>query len=171
MDLDIKWITINFGDISPLPKDLALQVRELNPSYIISQSKFQDLPGISREAALLLIQMHPPLVRGKNYHCICGQRILNLATPSLEKTDQVPVGLLPLRLPKEKLLEIIKAEFLLNQIAYSSRHGLHDLVAAMEGTEKEQLRELSPALGSNLSSCAKFLDISRQTMHKLRGRS
>lgn len=171
MDLDIKWITINFEDISPLPKDLALQVRELNPSYIISQSQFDKLPSISREAALLLIQMHPPLVRGKSYHCICGQRILNLVTPSLEKSDRVPAGLLPSRIPKGKLMEIIKAEHLLNQIAFSSRNGLHDLVTAIEGIQKEQLKHLSPALGSNLSNCAKFLDISRQTMHKLRGRS
>lgn len=171
MDLDIKWITINFGDISPLPKDLALHARELNPSYIISQSQFEDLPSISREAALLLIQMHPLLVRGKSYHCICGQRILNLVTPSLEITDNVPVGLLPARMPKEKLLEIIKAEFLLNQIAYASRHGLHDLVGTIEGMQKDQLKHLSPALGSNLSRCAKFLDISRQALYKLRGRS
>ena len=169
---NIRWESISFEVISPPPLKMTQQLREQGVNYIVNKTQvgIKALPVLTREAALLLTRLHPLIVWGKKYHCICGQRILTLITPHLKKEDQITVGILPQSTKDSTLIELAQADTLLSQIAFSSRKGAQDIYLTSREIDGRKLGELSPALAGGMESCSKALGVSGQSLYNYRNR-
>jgi len=163
----VEWHTLQVGDISPPPQDILQSCRIPRPEYIINQTEVgpKRHPSLTREAALLLVYLHPPLVWGRQHQCIGGLRILTLAAPYLQPEDLVPVGILPAQTSQEELITLLEADMLLSQMAFGTQAGAKTIYAGSRHLDPDLLTRWSPALAAGVRASADLLGVSVQTLY------
>ncbi len=163
----VEWHTLQVGDISPPPQEILQSCRIPRPEYIVDQTEVgpKRHPSLTREAALLLVYLHPPLVWGRQHQCIGGLRILTLAAPFLQPEDLVPVGILPLNSSKEELITLMEADMLLSHMAFGCHAGAKTIYAGSRHLDSDLLTRWSPALAAGVRASADLLGVAPQTLY------
>jgi len=105
---------------------------------------------LTRDSALLLLQLYPLLLwTGKNY-CVLGRRILHIISPHVYSKDKISkdkirVGYLPSASEKEVQI-LMTVEPLLNQIAFATQSGSKGIFETSRKTGKGIVSAVSPLL-------------------------
>ena len=122
---------------------------------------------LTRDSALLLLQLHPLIVWSPKNYCVLGRRVLHLVSPHLFGSDQLTVGFLP-NATEEEVHQLMAAESLLNQIAFATTSGGKGIFATGRKTDLEIVRMVAPLLNSPVEKIAKlFSDCGLSTLNKL----
>lgn len=164
---NVEWHTLQVGDISPPPQDILKACSIPRPEYIVDQTEVgpKRHPSLTREAALLLLHLHPPLVWGRQHQCIGGLRILTLAAPFLQPEDLVPVGILPAQTSQEELITLMEADLLLSQMAFGCHGGAKTIFSSSRHLDPDLLTKWSPALAAGVRPSADLLGVAAQTLY------
>ena len=154
---------VAFADITFLPVEGSVEQTDF-----CCLPHHPDSTGIlSRESALLLLQLHPLVLWTRKHYCVLGRRVLHLVSPYLYKRDQIRVGYLA-SAKKKEIEKLMAAEPLLNQIAFATQSGSQGIFTTSFHTAKDLLTKVAPILNMSIESIAKlFPDCSASTLYKL----
>ena len=163
--LDFESKVISFSEINLIPfKGSTLS----EVPYCCPPFHPEGRTGIlTRDSALLLLQLHPLVLWTSKHFCVLGRRILHLVSPHVYGKDLIRVGYLP-KATEAEVKSIMAAEPLLNQIAFATQSGSKGIFTTSRKMNKEILNAVSPLLDQPIDTIAKlFSDCSPSTLFKL----
>ncbi|MFZ4859123.1 MAG: hypothetical protein ACOYL3_22325 [Desulfuromonadaceae bacterium] len=122
---------------------------------------------LTRDSALLLLQLYPLFLwSGKNY-CVLGRRILHIISPHVYGKDKIRVVYLPSASENEVKI-LMTVEPLLNQIAFATPSGSKGILETSRKIGNCNVSAVSPLLNQPMDTIAKlFSDSSVSTLSKL----
>lgn len=163
----IEWQRIKLGDVSPPPPEILQACKIPLPGFIINRTEVgpKRRPSLTREAALILLQLHPLLVWGQKHHCIGGLRTLTLTAPFLRPEDLLPVGIIPAKASQKELITLLEADNLLSQMAFGCHTGAKTIFTSSRKVDPMILAKWSPALAAGVLSSAELLGVTPQTLY------
>lgn len=163
LNFEIK--VVSYSDINLVPHKI---LSPENISYCCPPYHPDSTTGIlTRESALLLLQLHPLVLWSTNNYCILGHRVLHIASPHLLKNDQIKVWYLPTATERE-VRELSNAEQLLNQLAYATTSGGQEIFKTSCKLNEDLVNRVAPLLNSPIEKVADLLsDCSPSTLYKL----
>lgn len=168
--LTFQWVAFQDVRLPPsrLSQKLSLDHFAMSKSVAGTGGK----TALSREAALLLAQLHPMVViqTGRAFECVAGIRTLLLISPLLRIDDQVPVAIVPQSTPREILVETMQADALVTSMAFALDKPAAAMFSMSRRLDPELISRLSPALADTVETCADLLGVSPPTLYKLQRR-
>lgn len=161
--LKLESKSISFGDINLSPVGAPL-----GTSCFCCPTFHPDSRAgiLTRESALLLLQLHPLVLWTKKHYCVLGRRVLHLVSPHVYRTDILQVGYLP-SASKDEVERLMAAEPILNQITFATQGGSQAIFATARKMDQNILATIAPVLTGSIESIANlFPDCSASTLYK-----
>ena len=164
-ELKFESKVVDFDDINLMPVG---DLPYADVDYCCPPYHPESSAGIlTRDSALLLLRLHPPVLWTSNHYCVLGRRILHLVSPHLLRKDAIRTVYLP-SATKDEVKQLVAIEPLLNQIAFATQLGSQGIFEASRKIDKDTVSKVTPLLNGSVETIAKmFADCSASTLYKL----
>ena len=120
---------------------------------------------LSRDSALLLLRLYPPVLWSDQKYCILGRRVLHLVSPHILGKDKIKVGFMPVA-TLEEVKTLMSIESLLTQITFATTERGLGIFETSQKMDQAVVNAVAPLFCGSLEAIAKLVSCSVSAIAK-----